>query len=207
MTEELYKSTIIPDNLESFCLLDGESSVIISAPHCVEQTRNGRIKFAEPQTLFIANELHNALSCPIIYKAANRNDDANYDAQCAYKSALAEYVRSHNVRWLLDLHQMASHRENDIDLGTGRGRNFTDEAALEAISGIFRKFGIEKIVRDHLFSASYPYTVSSYINRYCNIQCLQIEINSSIVYNTSNDEGIQRIINSLKEIVIYLSQR
>lgn len=191
---------------DSYKILDGEKKVMISAPHCVEQTRNGHIKLAEPQTLYIANELHTSLSCPIIYKTANCNDDANYDTECAYKSVLADYIKTHNIRWLLDLHQMASHRENDIDLGTGRGKNFTDTEALKTISDIFKSFEIQNVVYDHLFSASYPFTVSSYISRSCKIQCLQIEINSSIVYNTDSI-GIQRIINSLKDIVIYLNQR
>lgn len=193
--------------LNSYKFLDGSKNVIISAPHCVEQTRNGRIKFAEPQTLFIATELHRSLSCPVIYKSANCCDDANYDAQCGYKSALAQYVSTHNIRYLLDLHQMALHREADIDLGTGRGKNFTDKISLDMIGNAFKDCGIKNIVFDHLFSASYPYTVSSYISRTCNIQCLQIEINSALVYSASGESRIQSVINALKNIVLYLNEK
>jgi hypothetical protein len=32
-------------------IIKGNSSIMFSAPHCVEQTRNNEIKFAESETL------------------------------------------------------------------------------------------------------------------------------------------------------------
>lgn len=91
---------------ESFALLPGTSSVMVSAPHSVSQWRNGVVKVAENSTGALAILAHERLGCPIIFKTANARDDANYDAKSPYRDALAAYVESHDVKLLLDLHQL-----------------------------------------------------------------------------------------------------
>ena len=51
------------NNKNSFELLEGCGSVIVSAPHSVEQIRNGKIKFAEYQTGAITRILHEKIGC------------------------------------------------------------------------------------------------------------------------------------------------
>ena len=43
---------------EGFEILDGSKKILISAPHAVEQTREGRIKLPEPQTATLAQMLN-----------------------------------------------------------------------------------------------------------------------------------------------------
>ena len=45
-----------PDDA-SFLIRDGEGCVMFSAPHCVKQWREGREKFAEPETGVLAEML------------------------------------------------------------------------------------------------------------------------------------------------------
>ena len=74
-----YEEYFSQEHSSSFQLKSGVGGVMISAPHAVEQTRNGRIKCAESQTGALAKMLHEQLHCPIIYKTKNMGDDANYD--------------------------------------------------------------------------------------------------------------------------------
>ena len=53
---------------KSFVIKKGIGSVMLSAPHSAEQTRNGRKKYGEYHTGAIVNVLHDELNCPIIYK-------------------------------------------------------------------------------------------------------------------------------------------
>lgn len=44
--------------MDDFILLNGNKKVMFSAPHSVEKTRDGKIKFSEPDTGEIAKELN-----------------------------------------------------------------------------------------------------------------------------------------------------
>ena len=64
---------------KSFKIINGSIPIILSAPHCVNQTRQGKIKQAEGETGAIVQILSKLTNCYAIYKTYNNNDDANYD--------------------------------------------------------------------------------------------------------------------------------
>ena len=99
-------------------ILNGDKKVMFSAPHAVEQTRDGKIKYAEQDTGEIARFV-NKLGYPCIIKTENLNDDANYDLNCKYKSDLQKYIKDNNIVALIDLHELSPLREQLICLGTG----------------------------------------------------------------------------------------
>ncbi len=191
---------------ESFELIEGSGSVMISAPHAVEHTREGRVRYPEPQTAELAKLLQETLDCPIIYKTANAEDDANYDEDCPYKQAAAAYIRSHKVRFLLDLHQMAGSRPLQICIGTGRLMNMQDERLVNQLAELFEQRGIVSVSVDEPFAASYPYTVSSYIHRECGIPCLQIEINSNLLMEGQPAYALEQVQEVLTELVKLIEQ-
>lgn len=196
------------DITESFVLENGEGSVILSAPHSVEQLRNGNPKYAEPQTGVLAKMLHDELNCPIICKTRNCGDDANYDKHSLYRDALRDYINENRVKYLLDLHQMAPEREENIDLGTGRGVNISPDPLLaDIVKKHLSAYHINKISVNALFSASYPYTVSSSIYRECGISCLQIEINSRLLCDWYPDYCFDSVFSALRDTVQELRDR
>lgn len=188
------------DREQSFVLIEGNSKVMVSAPHAVEHTREGKVRYPEPQTADLAKELHERLDCPIIYKTANAGDDANYDTECIYKETLAAYVKEHDIRFLIDLHQMAGFRKEQICVGTGYGQNISDVSETECCVQAFREQGLEVSV-DSPFAASYPYTVAAYIHRECGIPCVQIEINSNLVIREASDYAWERVLSALEALV------
>ncbi|MBQ7934605.1 MAG: N-formylglutamate amidohydrolase [Lachnospiraceae bacterium] len=181
-------------------MMEGNSKVMVSAPHAVEHTREGKIRYPEPETAQLAKQLHERLDCPIIYKTANAEDDANYDEKCSYKEALAAYVREHDIRFLIDLHQMAGFRKEQICIGTGYGRNLTEDFDLEACRTPFKERGLEVSI-DSPFAASYPYTVAAYIHRECGIPCLQIEINSNLLREGNGLYAYEQVLEVLEQLV------
>ena len=118
----------------SFELLEGARKIMLSAPHSVAQTRDGKLKTAEPQTGMLVKLLHDELACPAIYKTKNCGDDANFDEESAYKRALQRYIRTHGVRFLIDLHQLSPDREVQIDIGTGKSKNLAGQDCVNAAS-------------------------------------------------------------------------
>ncbi len=170
----------------SFILKPGVGQVLFSAPHCVEQTRNGKPKLAEYETGLLVEMLHRELGCPIIRKVENRNDDANYDPVSDYKEALAAYVKEQGIAFVMDLHQLAPHRDVMINFGTGDGKNLSDKAVLNVFLSVFSGNRIGSIQLDEPFGATYDHTVSATIHRLCGIPCMQIEINSRLVHGEDN---------------------
>lgn len=191
---------------KSFKILEGQGSVIVSAPHSVEQTRDGKIKFAEPQTGVLARLLHDELNCPVIYKTKNCKDDANYDEYSSYKDALSSYIEKSNIKFLIDLHQLSPKRAVNIDFGTSNFKNINSLECLNIILGEFTIQNLGLIQIDTPFDASYPYTISSYIHNKCKIQSIQIEMNSKLLYGVLADKYFGKIYEALRNCVLKLNQ-
>lgn len=202
--EEYFNNTLTD---ESFKFEDGEGPVIISAPHSVEQTRDGRIKFAEPQTGVLARILHQEFHCPVIYKTYN-DGDANFDAISEYKNALVSYINQNtNIKVLIDLHQLSPLRDVMIDIGTGSGKNiFQNTNLVSIIQSSFDENLIRPIEIDVPFDASYEYTISSYIAKNCTIPAIQIEMNSSLFMQEIDPtrNSFFRVFLALSDIVLKL---
>lgn len=196
-----YKQFFLESHNHSFEIIDGDFPIMISAPHSVSQTRNNKIKVAEPSTGVLAKMLHDELNCPIIYKTKNCDDDANYDKKSPYKDALLEYIRKHQIMFLIDLHQLSPTRDIIIDLGTGGFKNVNNMDYINVFIKAFSKRNIGIIQIDKPFKASMPYTISSYISSRSNIPCLQLEMNTKVLSTLK----IEMVFEALKEIMIELS--
>ncbi len=196
-----YEEDFSIEREESFVLIKGSGAVMISAPHSVAQTRNGNRKRPEEQTGPLAKMLHNELNCPVIYKTKNCGDDANYDLQSGYKDAIVEYISTNNVDFLLDLHLLSAKRDIVIDIGTGMYNNVLDNRCVDIAVDAFVTRGFCPVEIDKPFAAKSPRTISAYVANKCKISCLQIEINSKVVYDAFDTERIEDVYAALKEIV------
>ncbi len=161
--------------------LEGKKKIVFSSPHAVEQTRNGTIKFSEPDTGVLAMEL-NKLGYPCIIKTQNLNDDANFDLECDYKKDLIAFIKNNQIKAVVDLHELSNKREQDICIGTGGDDNknlIGNSELVEEIASIFNK-EFNNVTVNVPFMASGDGTISCYISKRQNIPCLQIEMNSKI---------------------------
>ena len=190
----------------SFIIKHGSGKIMFSAPHSVEQTRAGRMKYAEPQTGILVEMLHKTFGCPIIRKTSNCNDDANYDPISDYKEALAAYVKENRIAFLVDLHQLSPSREVMINFGTGNFKNISDKNLLNIFLSTFSKNEAGLIQLDDPFAASYDFTVSSTIHRECEIPCLQIEMNSRLLREEYPEFALEMVYRSLCECYLKLKE-
>ena len=107
-------------------LLIGTGNILISAPHGVSQVRLGKYKHSEIGSLTTALYLQNECNYPLIAKTKNNNDDANFDINSKYKDSIKKLIQENNIKYLIDLHGLASHRDCDINLGTHIGKNIAN---------------------------------------------------------------------------------
>ncbi len=195
----IYEAAFLRNASESHRLLPGEGPVMLSSPHSVAQWRNGADKVAEPQTGALACLLSEDLGCPAMVKTACCRDDANYDPVSPYKEDLVAYVKEKGIRFLIDLHQLASFREEGINLGTAGMKNLSEPRYLALAQEAFASQGLGPVTVDTPFGAFYPYTVSSYLADACGISCLQIEINSSLLRGEGSRP--ERVYEALADLI------
>lgn len=207
--KKTYKKNVkffLKNHKASYEILTGTCPVMISAPHSVSQTRNGKRKPAEPYTGALAKMLHNELSCSVIYKTRNLKDDANYDKNSPYKNDLAKYVQQNGIKCVIDLHQLSDSRNVMIDIGTNRMKNlYNDLKLLNIILEAFSKRNLGILQIDEPFAASGEYTVSAFISSSCRIPCVQLEINSGLLRPTFFNIKVRKVYEALVEIIQNLS--
>lgn len=190
---------------ESFVIKRGERfpNILVSAPHAVSQTRDGKYKYSETFSGVLATCLHENLGVSIICKTKNVGDDANWDEEGnEYKKAIKEFCEKNQVYIVFDLHGFAKNRENEINLGTYYGKTmFGDNSLLMLFYQTLNAHGIKKIVLDHPFNAGIK-TVSSYVSSQLGIKAMQIEINSK--FKKHYPKEIKRFLDIFEKIFTLL---
>lgn len=165
-----------------FNIIPGRSNIIISAPHCVEQYRNGKFKLPEDLTLPIARYLSKRNGVHVIYKTKCVYDDANYDDKSSYRDSLVEYIKRNNVSLLFDLHGLSSERSQDIIIGTNFSSNCQGFYWLaKVIKSYFSRTMLLDVAIDEIFTASNHNTVSNNIHIRAGIPTFQLEINRRVL--------------------------
>ena len=182
-------------------LLKGSQKIMLSAPHCVDHYRNGKIKIKEINTDEIVKELNKRIDIPGIYKLESNGEDANWDLDSPYKEACKEYIINNEIKFLIDIHGMDNRRREDICIGTAKGKNIKNYKIVEEVKEIFEEFGYKNVTIDRPFSANNIRCVSRYINKECNIDTLQIEINNKYKFPKSEEYDLEKLIDCFDNII------
>lgn len=190
------------NNEKPFKIIQGEIPIILSAPHCVKQTRNGKMKQAEGETGAIVQIIAKDTKCYAIYKTYNKNDDANYDIENnLYKQELSNLINQKQIKLLIDIHGAKNENKFDIEIGTNDGENIENKGYIvKELKEILLKQGIKNIVENVKFKASSMHTISKYIHEKTKIPCIQLEITGRYRY-IENIDGIEKLINGIEQFI------
>lgn len=193
------KNFIDENKLKDHVFLEGSSPVIVSSPHGVSQVRLGKLKVAEIGSLATALFLKNQTNSHFIAKTKNNNDDANFDEECRYKTHLKEIIKSKNIKFVLDLHGLASHRECDINLGTHLGANIvSNKRAYVALVKLLEDSGFVVSI-DQPFMAGACTIAGSIKKEFPEVWTIQIEINCGITNKKENFAKYKKLLSVLTE--------
>lgn len=189
------------DNHPGFVFLPGTTPVIVSAPHCVEHVRNGTVKFAEPETSALAQELHARVNVSSIYKTAGDGHDANSEESSYFRDAIVNVCDRESIVCGLDLHQCSPHREQDMIIGTGKGANVHgDDLFVDTLKDINTHYGFH-IVYDEIFPALGRYRVSTDVSARTSTPYLQFELNTSLFFNNEHDR-VSEFLSDFIEVIL-----
>lgn len=185
---------------KSFVVQEGKIPFMISAPHGVSQVRLGNPKVAEPGSLSLALELCKRTGAHLIAKTQNCNDDANFEEICPYKDVLVKYIKSHDIKFLIDIHGLKKIRGMDINIGTYLGENIKpNEKAFDFLNEKLESEGFVVSI-DQPFFAS-PNSVATYVSKNCGIWTIQLEVNYKITNEYQNVERLTDLVGCLVEFI------
>lgn len=185
----------------------GNGHVVLSTPHAVSQVRLGKYKPAEIGTLSTALYLQKRLDCHLIAKTKNNYDDANFDMNSAYKSALCKLIKQNNIKYVIDLHGLASTRDCDVNLGTHLGENISvDKDAFDILYTTLKKHNFQTTI-DQPFMGGKQTISGSMKCKFPKIWTLQIEINCAITNKEENYDKYKVLLKILYDWLKLLSTK
>ena len=177
-------------------MLVGNRDILISAPHGVSQVRLGKYKHCEIGSLTTAAYLQNETKCHLIAKTKNNSDDANFDENSKYKTSIKKLIQEKDIKYLIDIHGLASNRDCDINLGTHIGQNIKND--LDLFNNLYNSLisNSFNVSIDQPFMAGQQ-TISGSINNEFNLWTLQVEINCAITNKKENFERYKKLLTIL----------
>lgn len=209
-----------------FFIEEGNIPVMVSAPHAINQFREGKVKWADQYTGGIARYLHEATGCHLICASLFNETDPNYDSigHNAYQDALKKYVEAHNIRFLLDLHGAAKSREYALEMGTAPEQDpipdveyeidpslhkykFVADLVKNIFEELFKDSSVEQkeVWKNQIFNAGDQNTVTKYISENTKTACVQLEINANY-RNPENRTEFDKLIIGLIDLIEKLSR-
>lgn len=195
----IYRKKFMNDNKhKDHAVLVGQKKVLISAPHGVSQIRLGKYKVGEigslTTALFLQKECHTFL----IAKTKNNNDDANFDKKCKYKNEVISLIQKHNLKYVIDFHGLAEHRDCDVNLGIHLGKSV--ETNLEKFNSL-----CDKLNKHFKVSIDAPFmgggnTISNHVkHHFPELWTIQIEINCGLTNKKENFKKYKLLLEKLQE--------
>ena len=210
----------------AFFIKEGRIPIMVSAPHAVNQFREGQVKWADKYTGGIAGYLHEVTGCHLICSSMFTKSDPNYDPpeENRYQDALEDYVKDHKIAVLLDLHGATKKREYAVEIGTApeedpqtgvvcetdpslRGHQFIADLITDLFEKNLAKCSTDRrsVWKNRIFDAGSQNTVTKYISQNTSTACVQLEING-IYRDPENEQEFMAMVGSLKTLIEILAE-
>jgi len=172
-----------------FSVIEGTSTVLISAPHATAHIREGKSRFADAGTGALAVMLNKLARTTVIYTTRQSPSDPNFYDHNEYKTALSHLIDNRRPRLVLDLHASHYYRPYDVDFGTMDGRSIMGHTGwLRRLGEYLTAVGVRDFSQDY-FPASKDQTVTKFV-RGKGVPCVQMELNETWL-SLFNEVGIK----------------
>lgn len=183
----------------------GTIPVLISAPHTVKQWRNNQYKGADSYTGALVKTLHKTTGAHVIYKTSSKGDENYTTNETNYRKKIKHIVKNNEIKVIIDLHGMLSHRKSDIDIGTGNNSNINLLGQNYILSLIKSSLSSTNYSVNKYFRGGGPYTMSTYCSSKLGVPTVQLEINGK--YRSEDSNKFTYMVKRLTKIINNLSNK
>ena len=195
---EKRKAFLLQNKNKDHVVLLGENKILLSAPHGVSQIRLGKYKVCEIGSLAVALFLKENSNCSLIAKTKNNSDDANFDLVSPYKNTIKKLVKESDIKYIVDIHGLASSRECDVNLGVHLGNNIrNNEKIFYLLKNGLESSGFSVSV-DQPFMGGNNTISGNMIDFFPNVWTIQIEIDCALTNRRKNFEKCKKLLKSLE---------
>lgn len=159
----------------------GNTKVLLTAVHTMEQLLKDRYKRSEPFTKEIVEYVSEETKAYHYIKNIDNGIDSNSVNEDIFKKNLIDYIKKYDIKLLIDFHGSRIDRDFDIEMGTLN--NLTaDFSTLKELEEAFKHNGINKVIINTNFKGG---GITQYVYANTNIDVIQLEINAK--YRDANN--------------------
>lgn len=185
---------------EKYRVLSGNTPVLISAPHSVNQLRGDDVRDAEKFTGSLARYLSSATGSYAIFQLFT-HADPNFDSDHNYKNGIINLVEVNNIKLLIDIHSSTFKDDTDIDIVTdNRITLLGNSNIIDNLKEIAIKNNV-KVDENNIPNKDKENEIISVVSLICGIPTLRLVINNKKL-NLDNIDSFTNIVNTIKEFII-----
>ncbi len=185
---------------EKYRVLSGNTPVLISAPHSVNQLRGDDVRDAEKFTGSLARYLSSATGSYAIFQLFT-HADPNFDSDHNYKNGIINLVEVNNIKLLIDIHSSTFKDDTDIDIVTdNRITLLGNSNIIDNLKEIAVKNNV-KVDENNIPNKDKENEIISVVSLICGIPTLRLVINNKKL-NLDNIDSFTNIVNTIKEFII-----
>ena len=185
---------------EKYRVLSGNTPVLISAPHSVNQLRGDDVRDAEKFTGSLARYLSSATGSYAIFQLFT-HADPNFDSDHNYKNGIINLVEVNNIKLLIDIHSSTFKDDTDIDIVTdNRITLLGNSNIIDNLKEIAVKNNV-KVDENNIPNKDNENEIISVVSLICGIPTLRLVINNKKL-NLDNIDSFTNIVNTIKEFII-----
>ena len=132
-----------------FAYVPGGVPVLLSAPHGAVHTRLGNLKQEDEYTTGFVRLIAEKTDAHVICTRRKLDTDPNWHPDVPYKRLLRQVIKKQAIRFVLDIHGCAEHRDFGIALGTMNGESCPQQR--EVIIRMFEAHGFFQDAENPLY--------------------------------------------------------
>lgn len=185
---------------EKYRVLSGNTPILISAPHSVNQLRGDDVRDAEKFTGSLARYLSSATGSYAIFQLFT-HADPNFDSDHNYKNGIINLVEVNNIKLLIDIHSSTFKDDTDIDIVTNNRITLLGNSnIIDNLKEIAIKNNV-KVDENNIPNKDKENEIISVVSLICGIPTLRLVINNKKL-NLDNIDSFTNIVNTIKEFII-----
>ena len=197
---ERYDKEILNQNFNEkpFLFKEGDSDILITAPHSASMFKEGRECYKESFSGAIALQMFDLLPTNILIKTSS----TNYDSSQEYLQKIEKIAENKKIKFVLELHIMNKFRPEDIVIVCNNARTIDYNIALLSNTlKILHLSGFKNCSIDYPFNSENLNSTVNLIKQNLNICAMQFIINQKIIDNKRKYKKLMKILQNIFNIL------